>query len=598
MNMVIQNVVFPQRISDFPLYFRDDQGGVIYKKNQISFYNELSFDSYFNSFFINFWLGHTKVRELTYRLNLKGDIKIQLFFSKRGHRPKLEVEKILKNALKEKVVSLKFRLKNSHKNGRFYLKLKCIGDRAFLYRGEITSAQKTRPVHLGIIVCTYRKEKYALNILNILVELFKKSKNFSFYIIDNGSSLPKEKGVEPEGFSLKIIPNKNLGGSGGFSRGMYEICQRQEEKITHFLLLDDDIDLDPEIIFRTIAFFCFADTNLAIAGNIIDYFSRSHLIEAGCHYDFNQMRPKNHLRNADLNMHSTLDRLSIEYDTDYAGWYFFGLPKNILDKTGLGFPMFIRGDDIEFGFRLAQYNIKTIVTPGIGVWHESSYKKNTHWLRYYNFRNALINIHLYKEKFMPQNIVRLFQFTIGFILLYDYYVPTLVLKAIEDFLKGPDFLKTIDAERNQELILALQKTFYKTDAEIKQIPPSRQGPEQDSLLKKFVFIITLNGHLLPMARIKHQVAEYYYDNEFIETPIKAALSIFGCRYCKEVNEETGLCIIKEISPRKAVSLILKFIVLSVKLIFRSKSLRKQWRNEHKELCSIEFWEKQFINNSS
>jgi len=47
---------------------------------------------------------------------------------------------------------------------------------------------------------------------------------------------------------VQLIPNKNVGGSGGFARGLVEALQ--ENTYSHFLFMDDDIELDSESIYR------------------------------------------------------------------------------------------------------------------------------------------------------------------------------------------------------------------------------------------------------------------------------------------------------------------------------------------------------------
>lgn len=48
---------------------------------------------------------------------------------------------------------------------------------------------------------------------------------------------------------ITIHPNKNVGGAGGFTRGMIESME-QPEDITHVLLMDDDVIILPESIRR------------------------------------------------------------------------------------------------------------------------------------------------------------------------------------------------------------------------------------------------------------------------------------------------------------------------------------------------------------
>ena len=74
-------------------------------------------------------------------------------------------------------------------------------------------------------------------------------KNLAVYISDNAKSLNQ---TELESEYVHIFPNKNVGGSGGFTRGLIECLKNQKtEEFTHVLLMDDDVMIQPESIFRT-----------------------------------------------------------------------------------------------------------------------------------------------------------------------------------------------------------------------------------------------------------------------------------------------------------------------------------------------------------
>ena len=53
---------------------------------------------------------------------------------------------------------------------------------------------------------------------------------------------------------MNIIPNKNVGGSGGFTRGLIQ-AERDSEKyhLSHVIFMDDDIVIEPDALVRTYA---------------------------------------------------------------------------------------------------------------------------------------------------------------------------------------------------------------------------------------------------------------------------------------------------------------------------------------------------------
>ena len=75
------------------------------------------------------------------------------------------------------------------------------------------------------------------------------ARSLTVHVVDNGRSLDVE-GLS--GGGVFIHPNPNVGGSGGFARGMIESIH-QKVKPTHVLLMDDDVSVSPESIRRTYA---------------------------------------------------------------------------------------------------------------------------------------------------------------------------------------------------------------------------------------------------------------------------------------------------------------------------------------------------------
>ena len=73
------------------------------------------------------------------------------------------------------------------------------------------------------------------------------AKNFHMFVIDNGRTLDAE-ALSDEG--VTILPNPNVGGSGGFARGMME-AMKHDENFTHVLLMDDDVSISTESLRRT-----------------------------------------------------------------------------------------------------------------------------------------------------------------------------------------------------------------------------------------------------------------------------------------------------------------------------------------------------------
>ena len=113
--------------------------------------------------------------------------------------------------------------------------------------------QERRAPHnssLSIAITTFNRPSYCLNQLQtIAAEKNLRDHLDTIYCVDQGTDRVQD---QPDfqqtrellGQQLTYILQDNLGGSGGFSRGMYETVKAQ--KSAYVLLLDDDAITEPD----------------------------------------------------------------------------------------------------------------------------------------------------------------------------------------------------------------------------------------------------------------------------------------------------------------------------------------------------------------
>jgi galactofuranosylgalactofuranosylrhamnosyl-N-acetylglucosaminyl-diphospho-decaprenol beta-1,5/1,6-galactofuranosyltransferase len=236
---------------------------------------------------------------------------------------------------------------------------------------------------------------------------------------------------------LRVLEQANLGGAGGFGRGLVEALD--DQAVTHVCFLDDDVRVEPESLRRMAAFFTLAQDDVALGGHMLDSVCPTTLYEAGA-VVLPNWAPKPLHYGLDLSRPKTLDALLDPYAMHYNGWWMFGFPKRWVDRVGMPLPCFIRGDDIEFGLRLHEAGLPTVAMPGVGVWHEPFYLKIGGWQLYYETRNAVICTALHQD-FTPNRIaVLLLKRLLIQLLTYRYYSAALIVRGIEDSLSGPAIL--------------------------------------------------------------------------------------------------------------------------------------------------------------
>jgi galactofuranosylgalactofuranosylrhamnosyl-N-acetylglucosaminyl-diphospho-decaprenol beta-1,5/1,6-galactofuranosyltransferase len=195
-----------------------------------------------------------------------------------------------------------------------------------------------------------------------------------------------EASAEPQQGDFRVIRQRNLGGSGGFARIMSEALACATA--SHLLMLDDDVDIDPEVAWRVRAWCSIAPVHCALAGQMLDMLQPATVHEAGNRFDRQRLSAVPHLRG--VRVDQELGLLMTGISIDYGAWFCFAISRAALRCSGLPLPVFINFDDVEFGVRLAGLGIRPTVMPGVGVWHMPGYAKDDDWRAYFYHRNIAV----------------------------------------------------------------------------------------------------------------------------------------------------------------------------------------------------------------
>jgi galactofuranosylgalactofuranosylrhamnosyl-N-acetylglucosaminyl-diphospho-decaprenol beta-1,5/1,6-galactofuranosyltransferase len=127
----------------------------------------------------------------------------------------------------------------------------------------------------------------------------------------------------------------------------------------------------------------------------------------------------------------------------YNGWWMCLFPREILERTGLPLPLFIKWDDAEYALRAAECGFPTVTLPGCAIWHMPWTDKDdaTDWTAYFHLRNRLITLALHSTYDVRRAIVQDgFRTTFKHLMAMEYSTVALHHKSIEDFLAGPERL--------------------------------------------------------------------------------------------------------------------------------------------------------------
>ncbi|MFQ4140948.1 glycosyltransferase [Chlorogloeopsis sp. ULAP02] len=601
---IVSRVQFPPNFEISDLYFHvsDDVSiNLNEDSNQIVLHEDstISLNTYFNSIYEKHYTKYTSINSLHCLLRLEGDFEVFVYreTSEASSRELIYSQKIKDCQLSNYVKVILPELKQTQEAGRIYLEITCLSKQGLFTEGLIvTEQQKHRDVSLAIITCTFKKEVYVKKTVNtILQDRFLQEKKFKVFVVDNGKTLNSS---DFKDCRVQLIPNRNVGGSGGFTKGLIEALQ--EGVYTHFLFMDDDIELDSEAIYRFFCLYEYAKQDFAIAGSMLDLYKKHILYEAGAIYNksideegnIKQDKftgyPLKH--NLDLRDTTTLNSLLIEDDIDYGGFWFFGFSKEIVEKIGLPLPLFIKIDDMEFGLRINEYFENAIVAfPSVAVWHEPFYAKRPIWDFYYYIRNHLITNSIHSSLEYVKTVKTFTNNILYYLFIFDYNSAQMVVKGFEDYMQGPNFITS-----NTPEILHLKIVNFSRSYQNQTIIANSVAKSEDYKItkagkfQKMISLLTLNGHLLPQFLIANESAVIRLGLKDKERDsICKALAKKRILYVIEENPNSYQY---ELEQKAGLNILFTWFNSVIRSSLKWSSVSAEWKKAFNDLTSMQFWQ--------
>lgn len=295
---------------------------------------------------------------------------------------------------------------------------------------------------IAAVFCTFNRDEYLFENLNVLKDAGMD--NLDVLIVDNASRIEQSK-ITELGDGFRLFHNPNVGGSGGFTRGIMEAL-KSRENYSHVLLMDDDIRIEAEAVRRSgVLLSCLKPEydNHFLSGGMMQLDKPHMMFESTARW--NGMRVKNYYKDLDLTEIENLcsSDQDMKANNKYAAWWYCGIPLKKDMDTQLPFPFFIYGDDMDYSLKRAS---GFITMNGIAVWHEPFTKKFSPLFKSYFFcRNTLILNSLHHRKFSVLNsLVNAWSHFYVQIFVHDYRSASLALDAFDDFLEGAEYVTALN----------------------------------------------------------------------------------------------------------------------------------------------------------
>lgn len=420
------------------------------------------FTTFFNALSVGKWLQYSVATKFWLHLELRGaacDLTLM-----RADSFSFDPEEIPNSAhtidATEEWVSLDMELPSSPRDVLEAFRLDTKGSvwlRNGYYYSEVEESQ-VRPVELALCTTTFKKEAYIEHNIGLVRQHILGSdepiaRHFQMHVVDNGRTLDA---LGLTGDGVTVHPNDNVGGAGGFARGMIEAME-QTPRVTHVLLMDDDVTLSPESIMRTYnllrlvneaykdAFVSGAMMSLNDPGlrwedlGHVSFDGKFQMLKKPARMDYLIDVVNNETYVNPYRLPGFEDR-----EACYAAWWYCCIPMSQIEAHGLSLPIFVRGDDVEYSRRC---NPRFMSMNGICIWHMAFDRRyNAAQERYQMTRNCLIDQFTTdiapRTDFMAE-FRRAFELDLK---KFNYKDAELTLRGIEDFLKGPEWIMQPVAE--------------------------------------------------------------------------------------------------------------------------------------------------------
>lgn len=504
--MDIQKILlFPENGLNEELFFRTEKGKKHTSKENGCFIfrgSVIDLCTLFNCISIKKWRKYTYVKDIGIRVSGVGKITIQLFqYQYDGHA------KQICNAQEIQIEN----------GGIFFpelldeteivgLKIVALTD-AYLKELSVFSNNESQcedDPRIALNICTYHRDTCLKHNLEILTSEILNNPDSALYqklqvfITDNGGNF-KLSCLEHE--SIHLAHENELGSAGGFSCGAKRIISCADQRFTHLIFMDDDIQLSVNALERTYLFLrCLREEykELTIGGSFMDANDPTIQIESGAVW--NEGKVKSLKSGLDMTKLDAIVQNEQEEETSYMGWWYCCVPIICIEKRGYPAPVYFHCDDVEFGLR----NPCQLTLNGVCVWHPSFETKPSSINKYYDIRNLAVVNAIHCPQYTKWKYLRsVWQKTIVELLRFRYKDAKLVLQGALDFCQGKEWILKHDSG---ELYRHYKEQGYTLSnihefAEDFDLESYRSAScTSDPKWKKYTKMIFANGIFLPSSR--------------------------------------------------------------------------------------------------
>jgi len=587
---ILQNLNLPRENTTEPLLYVRSDGDVQVVGEQAVLRKgaELSFDTSFGVFAAGRWRRLTKIHDLAITVVASGSGRIEVVGVIESMFGLRSVETVVASANIASSGTTKVEIPDfaAANHGSYFVRVSAEQGDVTVSRGFwSTSTLPAREVRLSLSITTFNRQEYVKPTVASVLRLEKSVGSLNgklrVLVVDNARNISFD--IEP-GAPLTVVQNPNLGGAGGFARGIIHL--RNEGWATHILLMDDDITLEPDALVRTFALFSFAkDENLCVHGAMLSEERAWMQFEAGSKYRWRSLYPLRAIgREDDLRERRLALRDAREKKFAYTAWWYTAFPVGITRDNPL--PIFVRGDDVSYG--LLHTGRHSVTLNGVIVWHADFGLKNNPSSLFYEKRNFAIIDTLVFDRHHWWHLARRF-IALSFRNLFSmrYASVEYMIRGVRAYLQGPSALLTTDHS-------ALHDDLRKVAEE----KPAPLTPELAAvqITKPRAKPIRLIGFALAVPLVGGYVLPRFLRRDVLKTaPIDSRAVGLATRYNRILYRHDRLPegFVVERDTRRFFRLLREVCVVTKDIAVNYRRLKREYRAAYADLVSDQSWQKLF-----
>jgi len=591
--ITLQNIILPELdiCSEQDLFGRFDHLAAFDYEDKLIRFSQgghAVFDTYYNALSLCKWNAQGQLDDLGLKVMGEGLLEIRAYHA----LPERSWELVTSRALdlksgEEQNIDLSSALEDPAL-GLLYIQVKALSDGALTHLSFTTNTTPETWPSLTVSITTFKREEeveQTVGRLSNFLTSYEYADKINVLVVDNGQSAEIS-----ETQNIRYLPNDNLGGAGGFARGLLEA---EKAGASHVLFTDDDASFSMESLHRTYIFLALAkDSRTAVAGAMITNTHKWSMWENGAIFDKN-CRPQfmgTDLRKMKNVFDMEVKSANFDHPNLYGGWWFFAFPIEHAKKHP--FPFFVRGDDISFSLA-NDFKITTI--NGVVSFQDDFAEKESPMTIYLDVRNHIahhismphMEIGRYETTMIP------ITFALRNLVRFQYETAEACMLAWEDVMSGIEFFpKHKDMSDRRALLKTLIQNEAFKEHEHLEIEHWANPDQEIPAWKLRLYKYSLNGHLFPVGRSQHPVIGVAPQDR---TNVHMVWGKSQITYLAPGRRKSYTV---RFNRFRGLKLVARLIKNAAKFSLNYNRLLKEYQEEYPKTASKDFWQTVYKDSMS